>query len=144
VDNYVYLAGPMEDVAHEEMKSWRINATQFLDMFGIQTLDPTRRISFHDELLENKIKTKDICNRIFKQDLNDINESLVILADIRRGSGRGIGTAMELMYAYTKKKNIILWADNSDLEHPFLESIATEKCYDLYEALETTVSYYNK
>jgi len=144
VTNYVYLAGPMEDVSHEDMKGWRNSASQFLEMFGIEVLDPTRRISFHDELLQNKSKTKDICNKIFNEDLTDVDNSLVILADIRRGVGRGIGTAMELMYAYTRNKKIILWADMSDLEHPFIEAISTEKYYDLYEALEATASYYNK
>lgn len=142
--NYVYLAGPMEDVSHEEMKGWRVNATQFLDMFGIETLDPTRRVSFHDELLQDKTKSKYICNRIFEQDISDIDSSSVILADIRRGAGRGLGTAMELMYAYTKGKTIILWADMVDIEHPFMEAIATEKHYDLYEALEAVTSYYGK
>ena len=144
MSNYVYLAGPMEDVSHEEMKGWRNNATEFLNMFGIETLDPTRRVSFHDELLQNKTKTKNICNEIFSKDLKDIDNSLVVLADIRRGAGRGIGTAMELMYAYTKNKKIILWADMLDLEHPFIEAVATEKYYDLYEALEATTSYYSK
>ena len=144
MSNYVYLAGPMEDVSHEEMKSWRNSAIEFLNMFGIEVLDPTRRISFHDELLQNKNKTKEICNKIFNKDLTDVNNSSVILADIRRGTGRGIGTAMELMYAYTLGKKIILWADISDLEHPFIEAIATEKHYDLYEALEATTSYYKK
>jgi len=143
--NQVYLAGPMEDCSPEEMTSWRLRAGQSFEMADISYLDPTRRVSFHDQLgddLQNVTKTMNTCKRIFKQDLHDIADSRVVLADVRRDSGRGTGTSMELMFAHMKNKIIILWADEDDFIHPFYEAMATEKHYNLYDAIEAVMEYY--
>jgi nucleoside 2-deoxyribosyltransferase len=141
----VYLAGPMEDCTEDHMTGWRQLTANALKLSDINTLDPTRRVSFHDQLgenLENVTKTMNTCKRIFKQDLQDIAESKVVLADVRRGSGRGTGTSMELMFAHTKNKIIILWADEGDFIHPFYEAMATEKHYSLEEAVDSVRLYY--
>jgi nucleoside 2-deoxyribosyltransferase len=143
--NQVYLAGPMEDCTETHMKGWRDIASDELGMMEIDTLDPTRRVSFHDQLganLQDVTKTMNVCKRIFKQDLQDIANSKVVLADVRRNSGRGTGTSMELMFAHTKNKIIILWADAGDFIHPFYEAMATEKHYSLQEALDSVAEYY--
>ena len=143
--NQVYLAGPMEDCTTEHMTSWRSYASEQLDLADIHSLDPTRRVSFHDQLGENLqdvTKTMNTCKRIFKQDLHDIAASRVVLADVRRDSGRGTGTSMELMFAHMKNKIIILWADEGDFVHPFYEAMATEKHYSLEEAVEAVKEYY--
>ena len=143
--DYTYLAGPMEDVSKDHMISWRAKTTYELGLSGIQTLDPTRRISFHDQLepfLQDDHRGTNVCKRIFKQDLQDIAESKSIIADVRRSSGRGTGTSCELMFAHTKNKIIILWADEDDFPHPFLEAMATEKHYNLEDAIEAVKTYY--
>ena len=141
----VYLAGPMEDCSEDHMTGWRQLTANALKLSDINTLDPTRRVSFHDQLGENLqdlTKTMNTCKRIFKQDLQDIAESKVVLADVRRSSGRGTGTSMELMFAHTKNKIIILWADEGDFIHPFYEAMATEKHYSLEEAVDSVRLYY--
>ena len=141
----VYLAGPMEDCTKEHMRGWREEATISLSYAGINSLDPTRRVSFHDQLsehLQDVTKTLNTCKRIFKQDLHDIAQSRVVLADVRRDSGRGTGTSMELMFAHMKNKIIILWADEGDFVHPFYEAMATEKHYVLEDAIEAVKAYY--
>jgi len=141
----VYLAGPMEDCTEDHMTSWRWFVSDALDLSDINTLDPTRRVSFHDQLgdsLENVTKTMNTCKRIFKQDLQDIAESKIVLADVRRHSGRGTGTSMELMFAHMKNKIIILWANEGDFIHPFYEAMATEKHYSLEEAVDAVRLYY--
>ncbi len=143
--DYVYLAGPMEDCSVEMMTQWRKTAAHQLYLADIQTLDPTRRVSFHDQLSENLqdvTKTMNTCKRIFKQDLQDIANSKIVLADVRRNSGRGTGTSMELMFAHTKNKIIILWAQEDDFIHPFYEAMATEKHYTIYDAMEAVKEYY--
>ena len=143
--NQVYLAGPMEDCSEEHMTSWRVYAGEQLDAADINSLDPTRRVSFHDQLganLENVTKTMNTCKRIFKQDLHDIADSRVVLADVRRDSGRGTGTSMELMFAHMKNKIIILWANDGDFIHPFYEAMATEKHYTIEDAVEAVKEYY--
>jgi nucleoside 2-deoxyribosyltransferase len=127
------------------MTGWRQLTSNALKISDINSLDPTRRVSFHDQLgenLENVTKTMNTCKRIFKQDLQDIAESKVVLADVRRSSGRGTGTSMELMFAHTKNKIIILWADEGDYIHPFYEAMATEKHYSLEEAVDSVRLYY--
>ena len=49
---------------------------------------------------------------------------------------------MELMFAHTKNKIIILWADEGDYIHPFYEAMATEKHYSLEEAVDSVRLYY--
>ena len=142
---YVYLAGPMEDCSETHMKGWREYMRFELEDSGIKCLDPTRRVSFHDQLgehIQDITKTTNICKRIFKQDLQDIANSRIVVADVRRGSGRGTGTSMELMFAHTKNKIIILWADENDFVHPFYEAMATEKHYKLSDVLTAVEEYY--
>jgi nucleoside 2-deoxyribosyltransferase len=139
--NYVYLAGPMEDCPARRMTAWRIQASNILDIHDINVLDPTRRVSFHDTLQDRTDTGQSACRRIFKMDMQDIANSTVVLADVRRNSGRGTGTSMELMFAHMKNKIIILWADKDDLIHPFYESIYTEKYFDLEECVDA-ISYY--
>lgn len=142
---HVYLAGPMEDCSVDHMTGWRNKATQVLEMADIQVLDPTRRVSFHDQLavnLRDVTKTMNTCKRIFKQDLQDIASSRVVLADVRRSSGRGTGTSMELMFAHMKNKIIILWAEEGDFIHPFYEAMATEKHFNLQDAIYAAAEYY--
>ena len=114
INNAVYLAGAMEDVSVEEMKGWREEAAEFLELRDIPSFDPTRRVCFHDqvgEFLEDEVRSMNISRRIFKQDLQDIAQSTVILADVRRCAGRGTGTSMELMYAHMKNKIIVMISD---------------------------------
>ena len=142
--NFVYLAGPMEDCTERRMTAWRLLAAERLKKNDINSLDPTRRIPFHDELYlgEKHKPVQSACRRIFKMDMQDIANSSVVLADIRRDSGRGTGTAMELMFAHMKNKIIILWAEEDDLIHPFYESIYTEKYFELDDCLEAITYYY--
>jgi len=152
--DYIYLAGPMEDKTHVEMMQWRRTAQDLLRLTEIIVLNPTRRISFHDQIkgiedpepeketLQEGIKTLNVCRRIFKQDLQDIAKSKVVIADVRRKAGRGTGTSMELMFAHMKNKIIILWADADDYVHPFYEAIFTEKHTELGEAVHAAKEYY--
>jgi nucleoside 2-deoxyribosyltransferase len=141
--NYVYLAGPMEDCSKSRMTQWRIRASNGLADAGINCLDPTRRVSFHEEMMlsERNDTSQSICRRIFKMDMQDIANSTVVLADVRRSSGRGTGTSMELMFAHMKNKIIILWANEDDVIHPFYESIYTEK-HSLLSDCVHACSYY--
>lgn len=147
----VYLAGPMEDCTHEQMTNWRIISKDVIEInnrtrdFEIGVLDPTRRVSFHDQMegtLQGTVKNMNICKRIFKQDLEDIARSKVILADVRRSSGKGTGTSMELMFAHMKNKIIIMFGDEEDFVHPFYEAIYTEKYYNLADALNGVMEYF--
>jgi hypothetical protein len=134
----------MEDCTKEHMTGWRSYTENKLNQMEIDSLDPTRRVSFHNELYlgEQHTPVQSVCRRIFKMDMQDIANSTVVLADVRRSSGRGTGTSMELMFAHMKNKIIILWADQDDLIHPFYESIYTEKYFELEDCLDAITNYY--
>jgi len=147
--NFVYTAGPIEDCTVEEMTGWRQRAASYLGERNILVKDPTRRLSFHvqlgdKDLVQEKFKDRslNISKRIFKQDLEDIHMSKVVLADVRRSAGKGTGTACELMFAHMNNKIIILWQDKDDYPHPFLTAMATEIHYDLECALAAVRSYF--
>jgi len=126
------------------MTGWRNYTQKTLESMDIMALDPTRRVSFHDELYleETHTPVQSVCRRIFKMDMQDIANSTVVLADVRRNSGRGTGTSMELMFAHMKNKVIILWAASNDLIHPFYESIYTEKYFDIDQCIDAVTNYY--
>jgi hypothetical protein len=135
---YVYLAGPIEGLTKEEMSSWRDYVTQKLNLYEIDTLDPTRRISFHDQ------KDKDYAAaRVVKHDLQDIAFSSVVLVDLRDSTkGRKWGTVCEVAHSHTKNKIIIVVIDKEQFRHPFIEFYATEIHYDLDEAVDAVITYY--
>ena len=148
----VYLAGKMEQVPVEDMREWRWTATQHFRNCKVPVYDPTRRIPLHTQIkgnLEDERKTLDTCRRVFKLDLQDIANSTVILADIRRTTidngpiNIGTGTAMEVMFAHTKNKIIICWANPGDPIHPFMEAVATEKHYTLNDSVDACLEYFD-
>lgn len=127
----VYAAGPMEGLSHEEMTGWRNVFKDMAEVNGdIHVIDPTRRAPFHKDSSMSMART------IVKLDLMDIDNSDVVFLDMRRGKGRAWGTAMELMYAHTKGKPIIVWEAAGDFPHPFIEALCTVKVTSIKEAVE--------
>jgi hypothetical protein len=136
--DYVYLCGGMEGYSKEKMSGWRAKATKFLDLNGIETLDPTRRFSFH-----SGFQDRNAVNRVVKMDLQDISNSTVLLCDMRYNQpGKRWGSMAEIAHAHTKNKIIIVWTDEDDIKHPFLEFYATEIHHTLKECVEAIVNYY--
>jgi len=135
---YVYLAGPMEGLTIEQMSAWRNYAAEKLALREIATLDPARRLSYHDQ--------KDLsyaASRVVKHDLQDIHYSSVILADLRDSSpGRKWGTVCELAHSHTKNKVIIVITDEGQFKHPFIEFYATEIHHSLDDAIEAVSTYF--
>jgi len=135
---HVYLAGPMEGLTFEEMTEWRYAATRLLNLADIDTLDPTRRVSYH-----NQTKNDYTAGRVVKHDLQDIAYSSVVLADLRDSTpGRKWGTVCELAHAHTKNKIIIVITNKDQFKHPFIEFYATEIYHDLTDAIEAVTTYY--
>jgi hypothetical protein len=136
--DYVYLCGGMEGYSKEKMSGWRAKATDDLKYAGIETLDPTRRFSFH-----SGFQDRNAVNRVVKMDLQDISNSTVLLCDMRYNQpGKRWGSMAEIAHAHTKNKIIIVWTDEDDIKHPFLEFYATEIHNSLDDCLEAIVNYY--
>ncbi len=135
---YTYLAGPMEGLTYEQMTGWRKKASEQLWLREIDTLDPTRRVSYHDQA-----KNDYTANRVVKHDLQDIAYSTVVLADLRDSlPGRKWGTVCEIAHAHTKNKIIVVITDATQFKHPFIEYYATEIHHNLEDAIDAVVTYY--
>ena len=136
--DYVYLCGGMEGYAKSHMTGWRNKATKHLELCDIDTLDPTRRFAFH-----SGFQDRNAVNRVVKMDLQDISNSTVLLCDMRYNQpGKRWGSMAEIAHAHTKNKIIIVWTDEEDIKHPFLEFYATEIHNSLDDCLEAIVNYY--
>lgn len=137
-NQHVYLAGSIEGVSEEEMKGWREHCTRELALRDIKTLDPTRRMTFHQ--MKNDAN---FASRIVKHDYADIAYSSVILADLRDSTpGRKWGTISEIAHSHTKNKIIIVVMDKDQFLHPFVQHFATEIYHDLTDAIEAVTTYY--
>lgn len=135
---YVYLAGSMEGLTKEQMSGWRDYATRQLFQRDIDTLDPTRRVTYHDQA-----KNDYTANRVVKHDLQDIAYSSVVLVDLRDSTpGRKWGTVCEMAHAHTKNKIIIVVTDANQFRHPFVEFYATEIYHDLDDAIDAVATYF--
>jgi hypothetical protein len=57
--------------------------------------------------------------------------------------GKKWGTVMEVAQAYQWGKIIIALVDPDQFKHPFIYTYATEVHYDLQDALDAVVEYYD-
>jgi nucleoside 2-deoxyribosyltransferase len=89
----VYLAGPIAGCNDSECRDWRNYVkTKFQD-----TLDPMRR--------DYRGKEGECSKEIVEADKNDIDQSSIIFAYVPKPS---VGTSMEILYAWERKKYIVL------------------------------------
>ena len=138
----VYLAGPMAGFSGEEMKAWRNIATEQLEAADVSVLDPTRRISFHEQSLDDTGLHSNIAQRIFRQDLRDIARCEVLLTDMRNHpNAKAQGTAAEVMFSHMKHKIIIMFKNPEDQLNPFMSAMATEVHNSLQDAIDAAIDY---
>jgi nucleoside 2-deoxyribosyltransferase len=96
----VFLAGPMRGIPREESLRYRQKATK--------VLSPYFNVSHAMRGRENKETIHDP-RVVVARDKKDIRESDIILVDCSREKVSSIGTSMEIIYAWTLEKIIILW-----------------------------------
>ena len=135
--NNVYLCGPIEGLTPEQQTKWRNDATFYLRLNDITTLDPCRRTNF---VLDSSAFA---AKRIFKSDLQDISYSTVILANLCDSlPGRKWGSIAEIAHAHTQNKIIIVVMDEGQFMHPFISCYATEVHFSLNSAINAVKEYY--
>jgi hypothetical protein len=130
----LYAAGPMEGLSIQEMSGWR-SALKLGVSTTVDILDPVRRVPFH------ATPSGEFCNDeyakiVYDADMEDIDNSQICLFNLRRDAGRGVGTHMELMYAWMTGKRCIVWTDKEDFRHPFYICMHHVWVYSLEEAIE--------
>ncbi len=133
----VYIAGSMEGLSEVERAEYFDYVENALNLRDIPTRNPNRRNDMHIDTNTNLRK------RIHAADLRDIADSMIVLADIRHSRpGRKWGTVMEIQFAETKHKIVIVIQDEGQFIHPFIEACATEIHTDIDEAIEAITTYY--
>jgi nucleoside 2-deoxyribosyltransferase len=121
--NRVYLCGRINGCTDDECKTWRDRAKLLL--VNHEVLDPMLR----DYRGVESMHTHDI----IKADKSDIDNSDVLLVWIDEPS---FGTAMEIMYAFNERKNIVVVNNIGKALSPWVVGHATKVFYSLETACE--------
>lgn len=121
----VYLAGSINGHDRwEAVTEWRLYAAGVLEAAGFKVLNPVRGRRPTDT------NTKDIVER----DLRDVDRADILLVEMDHPNRAYIGTAMEVRYAWERKKEIVLWG-RANRESHWLKYHATAWFEDLDQAL---------
>lgn len=102
---YTYLSGPMESCSQDEQSAWRTYVKERLD----DCIDPV-----DSEL------TKNTPRQIVEQDLSDIDKSTFVLVSCVDTKPETAGTYMEIMYAHTHGRYVIVVADSVRKLNPWV------------------------
>ena len=124
----IYLAGTGSDPLYA--MAWREEARQLL--YPHQTFNPFRNRTI--DLATNKWDNPAAytSNEIVMRDLGDVDYCDFIIAEFQRiGTASYIGTPMEVMYAWMKRKPVVLWIPKKDSEHFWLRTCSVKALEEL-------------
>jgi nucleoside 2-deoxyribosyltransferase len=136
----IYLAGPMDAEEVESFIGWRIQVWEYLESYitdgYIRILDPCRRP--HDKDLQTE--------EVALMDIKDVNESDMLLADIRCKPRENAGTSIE-MYHCSKisGKPVFGWYDEEHAptgKRLFIDWVVTRQFDSLNKAMDHIVNYH--
>jgi nucleoside 2-deoxyribosyltransferase len=120
----IYLAGPIDGCTDSEAQDWRDVAKKKLG--EDKCLDPMRR--------DYRGRTDQCYTEIVMQDLDDIDQSDIILANCWRA---GWGTPMEIFYnRYVNDRPVLAVVQPDTMVSPWLRYYASTIYYSLDQALD--------
>ena len=131
----VYLAGPMSGLSIEQQGDWRIWCSRQLKIYGITSICPLRgNVDTNTTLSTNK--------GITSRDFFDVQSCDVILINLLKqycANEISIGTCMEVAWAYSLRKPVVLAIDdeNSPYDHKMIHGCSTYEVNSLTHAVET-------
>lgn len=142
----VYLSGPIYTdntvEAKESTDKWREEVTELLQEnvvndIAIFTINPCRRKAFYNSELFTP-------NEIVFRDLKDIENADLILVNIKLLDNKlPIGTVMEVMYAWTLRKPIVIVSTDTRItKHPWLIAMSVKIFSDLGKACDYIVEFW--
>lgn len=119
----IYLAG--------EYGAWRKEAqAHFPDAI---CMDPYRR---------KDLSVAYTCNEIVISDKRDIQRCDVVLAEMTNPKHNYIGTSMEIAYAYSLGKPVVMYCPKNIAEHPWIKYHTVKAFDNLLECSEYIRSYW--
>ena len=121
----VYLCGPINGCTDAEATNWR---EAFKEVWDGDTLDPMRRdYRGVEQVAYREIVDLDKC---------DVRRSDVILVNYSKPS---VGTSMEVFYAHSIGKPVVVWCRGGEVLSPWMVYHSTSIVHSLEEAVETCV-----
>jgi len=124
---HIYLAGPINGCTDEECKNWR-NYVQ--EEWGRAVIDPMVR--------DYRGKEHQDYREIVELDKRDIRQSDLVLVNYPKPS---VGTSMEIFYAWTIGKPVIVVTPHDAKISPWLRYHATTIVHSFEEAKEKCEFY---
>ena len=107
----IYLCGPINGCTDDEANNWRKAVKEF---YPDQTIDPMVRDYRGKEALAYR--------EIVDLDKRDVREADIILVNYDKPS---VGTSMEVFYAWTLGKPVIVWCREDAVVSPWLRYHST-------------------
>ena len=147
----VYLSGPIytqntpED--REATDGWRLFVRAFFDDYdenrnfpghiATSVIDPCRKKAIYDPKLFTP-------NEIVLRDLKDVKDADILLVNFNLiGNKLPIGTVMEIMYAWTVGKPVVIVSEDSRIvNHPWLIAMSVRVFDDLKTACDYIVEFW--
>jgi len=142
----VYLAGPIAGCVAAAAFDWRIRAADHLSERGIETLNPMRG---KDRLGETPKISRDFrdfeahgpfytSRGIMMRDHTDVMRCDALLVNLLGATAPSLGTAMELAWAYTLHKPVVVAIEQSNLHirHPMIYEALGVQVSSLDEAID--------
>lgn len=116
----VYLCGPINGCTDEECKDWRAEVKSFFT----RSIDPMKR--------DYRGKEAESYREIVDLDKRDVRNADVILVNYSKPS---VGTSMEVFYAWTIGKPVIVWCAPDAVISPWLRYHSTAIVHSLNDAI---------
>jgi len=146
----VYLAGAIAGQEYDDAADWRVKAASILeDSHNIKTLSPLRAKATLGQINNGTISKdhnhyKD-CGPFFTQkgiltrDFNDVKRADILLVNLRGLENFSVGTCIELGWAYSFQKPVVVLIDKENIHHthPMVaESLGPFQFDNLYDAID--------
>lgn len=130
----VYLAGAIDGVSREQATGWRAKATEALWKADIGAIDPTKTLD-----------AKGMCepNFVIYASYIAVRGADILLVEMDNPAHGYIGTAVEMAWAWERKKPIIVWGTANRHSH-FLRYYATRIFDTLEEAIAHIIEWEDK
>lgn len=102
----VYLAGAIDHADPRFAVKWRQDATARLKAIGYEILDPTEGKNLYHPAVNTDLYTP---QQIVEADKAMIDRADILLVEMSRKDIPYVGTSMEILYAWERRKHIVVW-----------------------------------
>jgi len=134
-----YLSGGIFPTDRIATDGWREAATNLLTKAGFQVLNPCRGKATYQYGYHTP-------NEIVLRDLKDVDAADIVLMNfVDKPNKLFTGTQMELMYAWEKRKPVVVVTSDPRLtQHPWIQAMSVRIFKDLSEAVTYITDFWGE